>query len=113
VASTEEQPRTLSEYIERIRAGLVCARCGRYIGGLNAERYLPPPYPVALDKIGADDEAAALVGFEWHMLNRLREGNFTLRHPERDGHCVSFREWIAADTNEDEDDDEDPPEDGG
>ena len=90
------QPTTVTEFIEAIRAGLVCDRCGRYIGTLGLKKYLPPPYPVALDKIAADDEVAALVGFEWHMLGRLREGNFTIRHPQLDGRCSSLREWAAA-----------------
>lgn len=100
--TTAAQPGTLAEFIEAIRAGLVCARCGRYVGSLGAGRYLPPPYPVSLDKIGADDEVAALVGFEWHMLNLVRDGRFTIAHPERDGKCVSLREWAA------EEDDEEP-----
>jgi hypothetical protein len=90
----------MGEFIAAIREGLVCGRCGRYVGSLAARTYLPPPYPVALDKIGADDEVAALVGFEWHMLGRMRQGNFTIFHPERDGKCVSIREWLAADDDE-------------
>lgn len=97
-------PRTVGEFIDAIRAEYVCGRCGKYIGSLAQTRYLPPPYPVALDKIAADDEVAALVGFEWHMLGRMREGNFTIRHPERDGKCVSLREWAAYDDDEDEGD---------
>ena len=96
-----QQPRTLAEFIDAIREGLVCARCGAYVGGLARKRFLPAPYPVALDKIGADDEAEALVGFEWHMVNLLRQGKFVISHPERDGQCITFREW-AADGDEDE-----------
>lgn len=94
------QPSTLAEFIEAIRAGLVCVRCGRYIGSLGTGRYLPPPYPVALDKIDANGEVAALVGFEWHMLNLVRDGRFTIGHPERDGKCISLREWTADDDDE-------------
>jgi hypothetical protein len=97
-------PKTLAEFIDAIRAELVCARCGRYIGSLAASRFLPAPYPVALDKIGADDEVAALVGFEWHMVQRLRDGNFTIAHPEIDGRCVSMREWLAHDDSDSGDD---------
>jgi hypothetical protein len=97
------QPATLAEFIDAIRAGLVCDRCGRYVGGLARKKYLPPPYPVALDRITADDEVAALAGFEWHMLNRMREGNFVIRHPQVKGRCVSVREWAAAEDEEDED----------
>jgi hypothetical protein len=105
----DQQPQTIAEFIEAIRAGLVCDRCGRYIGSLGTSRYLPPPYPVALDKIGADDEVAALIGFEWHMVGLLRAGKFTIRHPEREGRCVSMREWARYDDEDDEglDSDED------
>lgn len=97
-------PKSIADFIDAIRAGLTCARCGRYVGSLAAKRYVPPPYPVALDKITADDEVAALVGFEWHMLGRLRDGNFTIMHPERDGACVTMREWLAAEDDDFEDD---------
>ena len=100
--SERATPRTIGEFIDALRAEYVCERCGRYIGSLAPTRYLPPPYPVALDKITSDDEVAALVGFEWHMLGRLRDGNFVLRHPERDGRCVSIREWAEADDDDDE-----------
>jgi hypothetical protein len=70
---------------------------------------VPPPYPIALDKIGADDEVAALIGFEWHMLSLLRDGKFTIRHPQRDGRCVSIREWMAADDDEEVDEGAEPP----
>lgn len=108
--ATEEtsSPKSLAEFIDAIRAGLTCGRCGRYVGSLAAKRYLPPPFPIALDKIPADDEVAALIGFEWHMLGRMRDGNFTIMHPERDGQCVSIREWLASD-----DDDDEYDEDGG
>ena len=83
----------------------MCARCGNYVGGLARKRFLPAPYPVALDKIGPDDEAEALVGFEWHMVNLVRQGKFVISHPERDGQCITFRDWAAGD-DEDEDEDE-------
>jgi len=89
------QPKTIGEYIDEIRKGLVCGRCGRYVGSLAAKKYLPPPYPVAVGAIPPDDEVSSLVAFEWHMLGLLRGGNFTLRHPERDGRCVTMREWLA------------------
>ncbi len=98
----QPQPTTIPEFIEAIRSGLVCVRCGRYIGSLGATTYLPPPYPVALDKITPDDEVSALVGFEWHMLGRLRDGNFTIRHPEIDGRCVTMREWLSHEHGEDD-----------
>ena len=44
-------PKTLAELIAEVRAGLVCDRCGKYVGSLAAKRYLPPPYPVALDRM--------------------------------------------------------------
>ncbi len=93
-------PATLSEFIDAVRAGLVCDRCGRYVGSLAQKKYLPPAYPVALDKIPADDEAAALVGFEWYMLNRMREGNFVIRHPQGRGGCVSLREWAEQEEDD-------------
>ena len=96
-------PQTLSEFIDALREGLVCDRCGKYVGSLAKKRYLPPPYPVALDRITDHDEVEALIAFEWHMLDRLRQGNFTIRHPQRDGHCITFREWLASDEDEDED----------
>lgn len=96
----QPQPATLSEFIDAVRAGLVCDRCGRYVGSLGPTKYLPPAYPVALDKIPADDEAAALVGFEWHMLNRMREGNFVIRHPQGRGGCVSLREWAEQEEDD-------------
>lgn len=104
--TNETQPATLPEFIDAIRSGLVCERCGRYIGSLGASTYLPPPYPVALDRISSDDEIAALVGFEWHMLGRLRNANFTIRHPEIDGRCATMREWLAHEHGDYEDEDE-------
>ncbi|HEX5479172.1 MAG TPA: hypothetical protein VFY79_05580 [Dehalococcoidia bacterium] len=95
------QPKTIREFIDALHEGLICDRCGRYVGSLGEQRYLPPPYPIALDLID-DDEVRALVGFEWHMLGRMRGGNFTIRHPEIDGRCVSYREWIATDDDGDE-----------
>lgn len=100
------QPQTITEFIEAIRAAFVCAVCGRYVGSLGMQKYLPPPYPVALDKIPPDDEVAALAGFEWYMLRRLREGNFTLRHPQLDGRCSSLREWAEAHADDDDVEDE-------
>lgn len=94
-------PRTLGDLIDAVRQGLVCARCGRYVGSLAPTRYLPPPYPVAVAGVGPDDEAAALAAFEWHMVGRVREGNFVIRHPELDGRCVSMREWLAAESADD------------
>jgi hypothetical protein len=104
------QPRSLNDYIAEIRQGLVCGRCGKYIGSLALRRYLPPPYPVALDRIAADQEVEALVGFEWHMLDRMRRGNFTIMHPELDGRCVTVREWVEA--GYDDEDEEDAGDEG-
>ena len=98
---TTAQPQTLREFIDALRAGLVCDKCGKYVGSLAAKRYLPPPYPVALDKIG-DDEVEALIGFEWHMVQLLQAGRFVIRHPQVDGRCVSFREWVESDSDEDD-----------
>jgi len=100
------EPRSLNDYIAEIRQGLVCGRCGKYIGSLALKRYLPPPYPVALDRITADQEVEALTGFEWHMLGRLRRGNFTIMHPEIDGRCVSVREWVESGFDDDDGEDE-------
>ena len=100
-----EQPRTLADFIEAVRAGLTCDQCGKYVGGLASTRFRPAPYPVALDKIGADDEAEALIGFEWHMVGLLRQEKFVIRHPQVDGRCASLREWA-----EEDDDDDDVPE---
>ena len=97
-----ESPTRLGDLITEIRAGLVCERCGKYIGALATKRYLPPPYPVALDRISSNDEAEALIGFEYHMLGLLRQGRFVIRHPERDGQCISFREWAASDDDGDD-----------
>jgi hypothetical protein len=94
------QPRTLGDLITEVRSGLVCDRCGRYVGSLAEKTYLPPNYPVAVSK--EDDEVSALVTFEIHMLERLRRGNFAIRHPQKDGRCVSIREWMEDDeTGED------------
>jgi len=106
----EDVPRNMAEYIETIRAGLVCERCGRYVGSLAATRYQPPLYPVAFEDIPADDEARSLIQFEWHLLGMMRQGRFVIRHPEKDGQCVSMQEWAAADEDEDEDDEEADPE---
>lgn len=88
------QAKTIGEYIQEIRKGLVCDRCGRYVGSLATKKYLPPPYPVAVGEIPVDDEVSSLVAFEWHMLGLLRGGSFSIRHPEKDGRCVSIREWL-------------------
>lgn len=90
-----EASRTLSDYISEIRRDLVCDQCGRYVGSLSASKYVPPPYPIAIERIEEDDEAATLIGFEWHMLGLLRQGKFTIRHPQSKGRCVSIREWYA------------------
>jgi len=101
-----EGARNLGELIAEVRAGLVCDRCGKYVGSLAAKRYLPPPYPVALDRISADQEVEALVAFELHMISRVRRGNFVIRHPQRDGRCVTVREWVEHGEEEDEADEE-------
>jgi hypothetical protein len=87
------QPQTLSEYIALIREHLVCDNCGRYTGSLAESKYLPPPYAIAVDKVGPDDEVSALIAFEWHMLGLLRQGLFAIRHPQSKGRCVTVREW--------------------
>ncbi len=94
------EPKSLAQWIIEIREGLVCSRCGVYVGSLAPKRYLPPPYPVALDKITSDDEVEALIGFEAHMIGRIRAGNFRISHPQVDGRCASFREWIESDDDE-------------
>ncbi len=99
-------PQTLAEYIEAIRAGLVCERCGKYVGTLSETQYLPPLYPVAFVDIPADDEARSLVQFEWHLLGMLRQEKFVIRHPERDGVCVSVRDWAEDEEEEEEDSDD-------
>jgi hypothetical protein len=96
------QPRTLGEMIDDIRQELRCDRCGRYVGSLAEKTYLPPNYPVAVTKDRPDDEVGALVTFEMHMLERLRRGNFIIRHPQKDGRCVSIQEWLADDEDEDD-----------
>jgi hypothetical protein len=98
-------PTTLRDYIETIREAFVCARCGRYVGSLAASEYVPPPYPVAVEDVPEDDEVRSLVTFEWHMLGLLRQGRFTLTHPQKGGVCVSAAEW-ARDGDEDEGEDE-------
>jgi hypothetical protein len=88
-------PRTLADLIEEARNGLVCDRCGRYVGSLADKSYLPAAYPVAVSRERLDDEVGALVTFELHMIDRMRRGNFTIRHPQKDGRCVSIQEWLA------------------
>lgn len=97
----------MREYIETIREGLVCERCGKYIGSLAVDSYLPPLYPVAVDGSEPEDEVRALVAFEWHMLGMLKQGKFTVRHPSRDDVCVSLDEW-ARDDEDDEAAEEEP-----
>ena len=102
------KPRTLAEFIDAVREGLTCDRCGKYVGAIARKRFRPAPYPVALDKISADDEAEALIGFEWYMVGLLRQSKFVIRHPQLDDHCVTFREWAADEDDEaDEEVDED------
>lgn len=98
----DQEPKSLADWIIELRATLLCYRCGKYVGGLGPRRYLPPPYPVALGKIASEDEVEVLIGFESHMMGRVRKANFRISHPQRDGGCVSFREWVAG--NDDEDD---------
>ena len=99
----DQTPTTVAEFIHAVRAGLTCERCGRYVGCIGLKTYLPAPYAVAFDRIGADDEVSALVGFEWYMLGLMRAGGFTIRHPQSDdGRCISIREW-ARDDDVDED----------
>ena len=81
--------------VATIRDGLVCGRCGRYVGHLSDTQYLPPIYPIAM-RDDADDEGRALLEFEWHLLGMLRQGNFSLVHPERDGVCVTLEEWADS-----------------
>ncbi len=102
-----EGSKTLGDLVAEVRDGLVCDRCGKYVGSLATKRYLPPPYPVALDRITADEEVEALIGFELHMIGRLRQGNFVIRHPQVDGHCVTVREWAERDDDEEFDVEED------
>jgi hypothetical protein len=96
-------PRTLGDLIDEVRSSLVCDRCGRYVGSLAEKTYLPPNYPVAVGKDRLDDEVGALVAFEVHMLERLRRGNFTIRHPQKNGRCVSIREWLEDEAEADAD----------
>jgi hypothetical protein len=100
------QPQTLGDFVEVLHREYVCERCQKYVGSVSRERYLPAPYPVAVGAL-QDDEVAALVGFEWYMLGLMRDGKFVLRHPERHGACISFREWISADEADDQDADVD------
>jgi hypothetical protein len=99
------QPRTVGDLIDEARKGLTCDRCGRYVGSLAERTYLPPAYPVAVSKDRLDDEVGALVTFELHMIDRMRRGNFMIRHPQKDGRCVTIEEWLADDDEDDESDD--------
>lgn len=109
MTSDASSPKTLRDLVSDVRTQLVCDRCGKYIGSLAPTRYLPAPYPVQLGPIGMDDEAAAIVGFELHMASLVREGKFTLRHPQAKGRCVSVREWLAESEDEDGDGHDDEP----
>lgn len=100
-----EAPRSLAEYIETIRDGLVCNRCGRYVGSLTTNRFIPPLYPIAFEDVPPDDEARSLVSFEWHLLGMLRQGKFVIRHPEREGACISIEQWAAEEEDDGEEDD--------
>jgi hypothetical protein len=102
----EVAPPSTAQHIELIRAGFCCDRCGRYVGALAGGTYLPPIYPVATaDTI--DDEARSLVAFELHMLGLLRQNKFILRHPQREGACITARAWAAEDAEgEDQEDDD-------
>jgi hypothetical protein len=95
----------LTAIIEKVRGRLVCDRCGRYVGSLSPERYLRPPYPIAVDTY--DDNVTPIVAFERYMADRLAEGRFTIRHAQLDGRCVSYRDWLRAEYGED-DEEEDP-----
>jgi hypothetical protein len=99
------QPRTVGDLIDEARNGLTCDRCGRYVGSLAERTYLPPAYPVAVSKDRLDDEVGALVTFELHMIDRMRRGNFVIRHPQKDGRCVTIEEWLADDDEDEEPDD--------
>jgi hypothetical protein len=41
------------------------------------------------------------------MLQRLRDGNFILRHPQLEGRCSSMREWAASQADDDSDEEGD------
>ncbi|MEX2224871.1 MAG: hypothetical protein WEB52_00320 [Dehalococcoidia bacterium] len=99
------EPRTLADLIDEVRKGLICDRCGRYVGSLAEKTYLPPAYAVAVSKDRLDDEVGALIAFERHIIERLRRGNFVIRHPQKDGRCVSIQEWLADDDEEEDDED--------
>lgn len=101
-----EAQKTLADLVAEVRSGLVCDRCGKYVGSLATKSYLPPPYPVALDRITAEQEVEALIGFELHMIGRVRQGNFVIRHPQVDGRCVTVREWVERDDEAESDDSE-------
>jgi hypothetical protein len=104
------RPRTVGDLIDEVRRNLICDRCRRYVGSLAETTYLPPAYPVAVSKDKLDDEVGSLLTFELHMLERQRHGNFTIRHPQKGGRCVSIQEWLA-DGDEDSEDPDDLDED--
>ncbi len=79
---------------------MVCCRCGNYVGTLGTKRYLPPPYPIGLDRLTPEDEAGVLVGFEAHLIGRMRQGNFRISHPQVGGRCSTFREWSESDPDD-------------
>ena len=62
---------------------------------------------MAVQDVPTDDEIRSLVTFEWHMLGLLRQGSFTLAHPQKDEQCVSAAEW-ARDQEDDDGEDEVP-----
>lgn len=97
-----QEPKSLAEWISEVRSGLVCCRCGKYVGSLAPKRYRPPAYPVALDKLTREDEAEALIAYESHMIGRMRRGNFRISHPQVEGRCSSRREWVESDDAEDD-----------
>lgn len=101
---TNAAPRTPRDYIEQVRTRFVCRRCGRYVGSLAPDTYLPPAYPIASGDAKADetDEVEALIQFEWHMAGLLGRGKFALAHPEREGRCISIEEWARDEVDDDE-----------
>jgi hypothetical protein len=90
--------------VTTLRASFICDQCGRYLGSIGESGYLPPPYPVAVASVQLDDEA--LFAFEWHMVELMRNGKFTFRHPQIDGRCVSIREWYRDRYGDEADDDQ-------